>query len=84
MQSRAEFRFPHPFGTDMPPLPHRMRQLGELICDCNLSESTDLGSNQDPQSMRPEPGPSQQETNSKKTNYQATDNALTSNEEDGS
>ena len=33
--------------------------------------------------MRPEPGPSQQQTNSNKTNYQATDNGLTSNEEDG-
>ena len=33
--------------------------------------------------MRPEPGPSQQEAKSNKTNYQATDNGLTSNEEDG-
>ena len=33
--------------------------------------------------MGPEPGPSQQQTNSNKTNYPATDNGLTSNEEDG-
>ena len=33
--------------------------------------------------MRPEPGPSQQESNSNKTNNQATDNGLTSKEEYG-
>ena len=78
-----DFAEPQPPDDQDPENQAGADQENEGVPASDDSESTDLGSNQDPQSMRPEPGPSQQGGKSNKENDRTTDTGLTRNDDDG-
>ena len=78
-----DFAEPQPPDDQDPENQARANQENEGVSASDDSESTDLGSNQDLQSMRPEPGPSQQGNNSNEENDRTTDTGLTRTDDDG-